>query len=72
MLYIGVRPTVNGVRRSIEVNIFDFEKEIYGETLTVTFEMLLRTDSKFKDIEALTRQLHKDKLLAQAALKKYR
>ena len=71
MLYIGVRPTVNGVRRSIEVNIFDFEKEIYGETLTVTFEMLLRTDSKFKDIEALTRQLHKDKLLALAALKKY-
>ncbi len=72
MLYIGVRPTVNGVRRSIEVNIFDFDKEIYGETLTVTFEQLLRTDSKFKDLEALKSQLHKDKLLALEALKKSR
>lgn len=72
MLYIGVRPTVNGVRRSIEVNIFDFDKEIYGETLTVTFEQLLRTDSKFKDLEALKSQLHKDKLLALEALTKSR
>ncbi len=72
MLYIGVRPTVNGVRRSIEVNIFDFDKEIYGETLTVTFEQLLRTDSKFKDLDALKDQLHRDKLLALEALKKSR
>ena len=70
MLYIGVRPTVDGVRRSIEVNIFDFDRDIYGETLTVTFESLLRTDTKFKDLEALKGQLHKDKLLALEALKK--
>ncbi len=72
MLYIGVRPTVNGVRRSIEVNIFDFDKEIYGENITLTFEQLLRTDSKFKDLEALKSQLHKDKLMALEALKKTR
>lgn len=70
MLYIGVRPTVDGVRRSIEVNIFDFDRDIYGETLTVTLESLLRTDTKFKDLEALRGQLHKDKLLALEALKK--
>lgn len=72
MLYIGIRPTVNGVRRSIEVNIFEFDSDIYGETLTVSFEQLLRNDSRFKDLEALKSQLHKDKALAQEALQKFR
>lgn len=72
MLYIGLRPTVNGIKRTIEVNIFDFDRDIYGETLTVTFEKLLRTDSKFKDLEALKDQLHRDKQLALEALKQYR
>jgi riboflavin kinase/FMN adenylyltransferase len=35
MLYIGNRPTVDGVKRNIEVNIFDFSKDIYGESLTI-------------------------------------
>jgi riboflavin kinase/FMN adenylyltransferase len=69
MLYIGNRPTVAGIKRSIEVNIFDFDSDIYGETLTVTFERLLRTDSKFSDLEALKQQLHLDKQLALEALK---
>ena len=68
MLYIGSRPTIEGARRSIEVNIFDFDKEIYGEELTVYFEKLIRKDTKFKDLEELKIQLHKDKELAQAAL----
>ncbi|MBL7849384.1 MAG: bifunctional riboflavin kinase/FAD synthetase [Cyclobacteriaceae bacterium] len=70
MLYIGNRPTVNGIKRTIEVNIFDFDSDIYGETLTVTFEQLLRTDSKFRDLEALKQQLHLDKQLALEALKR--
>ena len=61
MLYIGNRPTVNGTRRSIEVNIFEFNKEIYGETLQISFLKLLRTDSKFNDLESLKNQLQKDK-----------
>ncbi len=69
MLYIGNRPTVDGSKRSIEVNIFNFEKEIYGEELKVSFEKLLRTDSKFKDLEELKAQLHKDKELALIAMK---
>ncbi len=69
MLYIGVRPTVNGAKRTIEVNIFDFDSDIYGETLTVTFEKLLRTDSKFKDLEALKNQLHLDKQQALEVLR---
>jgi len=69
MLYIGNRPTVNGSKRSIEVNIFNFKKEIYGEELKVSFKKLLRADSKFKDLEELKVQLHKDKESALIALK---
>jgi riboflavin kinase/FMN adenylyltransferase len=69
MLYIGNRPTVDGSKRSIEVNIFNFEKEIYGEELKVSFEKLLRADSKFKDLEELKAQLHIDKDSALIALK---
>jgi riboflavin kinase / FMN adenylyltransferase len=68
MLYIGTRPTVNGSKRSIEVNIFNFDKEIYGESLQVSFIKLLRMDSKFKDLESLKEQLHKDKESALKAL----
>ncbi len=68
MLYIGNRPTLDGSKRSIEVNIFNFEKEIYGEELKVFFESLLRVDTKFKDLEALKAQLHQDKESALTAL----
>ncbi|NOS90661.1 MAG: bifunctional riboflavin kinase/FAD synthetase [Cyclobacteriaceae bacterium] len=62
MLYIGNRPTVDGSKRVIEVNLFNFSKEIYGETLTVYFHQLIRLDSKFQDLEALKTQLGLDKL----------
>ncbi len=68
MLYIGTRPTIDGSKRSIEVNIFNFDKEIYGESLQVSFIKLLRMDSKFQDLEALKEQLHKDKEAAQEVL----
>ena len=62
MLYIGNRPTINGLKRNIEVNIFDFDKEIYGESITVYFHTLIRGDIKFNDLEELKVQLHKDKI----------
>lgn len=68
MLYIGNRPTIDGTRRSIEVNIFNFDKEIYGEELKVSLVKLLRIDVKFKDLEALKLQLHRDKEEAMLAL----
>ncbi len=67
MLYIGTRPTVDGSKRSIEVNIFNFDKEIYGESLRVSFIKLLRVDSKFQDLESLKEQLYKDKDAARLA-----
>ncbi|AYB33319.1 bifunctional riboflavin kinase/FAD synthetase [Chryseolinea soli] len=68
MLYIGNRPTVNGVKRNIEVNIFDFAQDIYGESLTVHFHKLIRGDIKFNDLEALKEQLHLDKIAAMKIL----
>lgn len=61
MAYIGQRPTINGMTRNIEVNIFDFNKEIYGQTINMTFLEFLRHDVKFTGLEGLKAQLHKDK-----------
>lgn len=61
MLYIGNRPTVGGSKRSIEVNIFDFEREIYGENLTVKLVAAIRKDEHFADLETLKAQLQLDK-----------
>ena len=64
MMNIGFRPTVEGTRRMIEVNIFDFDNEIYGDTLTVTIKKRLRSEQKFTGLDTLIEQLGKDKELA--------
>lgn len=69
MLYIGYRPTIDGAKKSIEVNIFDFDKDIYGESLSIKFHQLIRGDSKFNDLEELKEQLKKDKDQALSVLK---
>lgn len=61
MAYIGQRPTINGMTRNIEVNIFDFNREIYGQNIKMNFLAFLREDVKFTGLEALTKQLQKDK-----------
>jgi len=61
MLYIGPRPTVNGTNQVIEVNIFDFNREIYGESITIYFHRYLRGDKKFDNLDLLKQQLHRDK-----------
>ena len=60
MMSIGMNPTVNGTKRTIEVNIFDFEKDIYGELLRVYFFEKIRNEVKFDSIDALKEQLHLD------------
>ena len=61
MSNIGVRPTINHGELTIEVNIFDFNKDIYGKTIMIQFVDRLRDEQKFKDLEALKEQLRKDK-----------
>jgi len=68
MLYIGSRPTLNRSRQSIEVNIFDFDKNIYDEKIDIFFYSQLRKDAKFKNIDQLKAQLEKDKIAANHAL----
>jgi riboflavin kinase/FMN adenylyltransferase len=70
MMNIGLRPTVGGSKRVIEVHIFNFDKEIYGETLTVTIKKHLRSEIKFDDLSALKTQLGKDKKAAIQVLGK--
>lgn len=61
MAYIGQRPTINGMTRNIEVNIFDFNQEIYGQDIKMNFLKFLRYDVKFTGLETLKIQLQKDK-----------
>jgi len=62
MLYIGHRPTINGVTRNIEVNLFDFASEIYGDSLTIHFQAYIRGDMKFNGLDELRQQMDHDKV----------
>ena len=68
MMNIGIRPTVDGTRRVIEVNIFDFDGDLYGKTLRIFIKKHLRGEQKFAGLDALKQQLGKDKENAVAAL----
>jgi riboflavin kinase/FMN adenylyltransferase len=61
MMSIGIRPTIGGTDRVIEVNLFDFNKDIYGKSLRVYVKQYLRPEVKFNGLEALVEQLAKDK-----------
>ncbi len=61
MLNIGNNPTVNGKFKTVEVNIFDFDKDIYGDEATIYFLERLRDEVKFNNVEELKKQLAKDK-----------
>ncbi|HEY6064301.1 MAG TPA: riboflavin kinase, partial [Chitinophagaceae bacterium] len=62
MMSIGFRPTVDGKKRVVEVNIFDFDEEIYGQTLKVFVKKYLRHEFKFESLEALVKQIDQDKV----------
>lgn len=68
MMSIGFRPTVDGKKRVAEVNIFDFDKEIYGQTLKVTLKKYLREEVKFDSLEALVKQMDRDKAVSLQVL----
>jgi len=66
MLNIGLRPTIDGEEKTIEVHILDFEANIYGEEITLTFEDWIRDEKKFESLDALKAQLELDKKFVQA------
>lgn len=63
MLNIGNRPTVNknADHRSIEVHIFEFDRDIYGKAIEITFFKKLRDEQKFSSLDVLKNQLSMDK-----------
>ena len=69
MMNIGVRPTVDGLKRMIEVNIFDFDEDIYGEMMKAELKKRLRDEKKFNGLDELKQQLQNDKLAALHVLK---
>jgi len=58
---IGFRPTIEVGDLTIEVNIFDFDSDIYGETITIYFVDRIRDEEKFENLSALRNQLINDK-----------
>ncbi|GAA4428176.1 bifunctional riboflavin kinase/FAD synthetase [Pontibacter saemangeumensis] len=68
MMNIGLRPTVDGKQLSIEVHILHFDRDLYGQTLTVEFVELLRQEQNFGNLKALKEQLAKDKEATKQAL----
>lgn len=69
MMNIGLRPTINETIRTIEVNIFDFDKDIYGRFVRVNVCSFLRGEIKFDGLGQLKEQLAKDKVNAVLQLK---
>jgi len=57
---LGVRPTVNGERRLLEVHLLDFEGDLYEAGVEVCFGLRLRSEKKFKDQEELKEQIRRD------------
>lgn len=62
MMSIGFRPTVNGKKRQIEVNLFDFNQDIYGQELRVYVKKYLREEIRFDSLENLVKQIDQDKI----------
>ena len=60
MMNIGTRPTFEGKRQTLEVNILDFDGNLYGQTVTISFVARLREERKFESPEALVAQLKED------------
>ncbi len=68
MMSIGIRPTIADNRRTIEVNIFDFNKDIYGRIVRVYVKYFLRNEEKFDSIEELKKQISLDEIEAKRLL----
>ena len=68
MMNIGTRPTLNGDKQTIEVHIFEFNKNIYGRSLTIHFIEKIRDEQKFESFDALKKQLIKDKEICKRNL----
>ena len=65
---MGVRPTVGGEQPVLEVHLFDFNDEIYGQRIDVEFKFKIRDEKKFESLAFLKEQIQKDISLAKKLL----
>lgn len=65
MMNIGNRPTVDGTTHTIEIHFFDFNEDLYGQKITISFLKRMRSEQKFDSLDALKNQLALDKSTAQ-------
>ena len=71
MMNIGIRPTVDGQKKVIEVNIFNFDEDIYEQNMTVYVYEFIRGEVKFNGLDALKQQLNQDRITAATILTQY-
>jgi riboflavin kinase/FMN adenylyltransferase len=57
---VGTRPTFDGTKPLLEVHIFDFDADIYGQYIHVDFIARLRSEVKYDEVEELVAQMHRD------------
>ena len=65
MMNIGMNPTVNGNKQTIEVHFLNFDNDLYEETLQINLLERIRDEEKFESVDALKAQLAKDKIFTQ-------
>ena len=68
MMNIGMRPTFDGHKRTLEVHVFRLNEDLYGQQLLVSFVERLREEQRFDNVEALINQLQQDAVLAEQIL----
>ena len=68
MANVGVKPTLGLNRLNIEIHIFDFSEDIYGEMMSVKFIRYVREERKFPTLEALKEQIGKDEIVIRKIL----
>lgn len=66
--YVGDRPTVNGSGIRLEVSLFDFDEDLYGQIIEAELVAYLRGDAKFDSLDAMILQMHSDAARARAIL----
>ena len=69
MMNIGMNPTVEGTKQSVEVHFFNFDYTIYDQTLKVELLYRIRDEQKFESLETLKKQLYLDKQNALSYIK---
>lgn len=65
---LGMRPTFQGSQMRLETHLFDWNGDLYGRFVQVQLLTFLRSEKRFENVAALTRQIHEDAKLAQESL----